>query len=356
MAGFLKSFRIRFLYFLSLYSTAACLGCLGLLLHPTATQDLLSSQTDQYLRLVILALHVFCVQFGVQTLTGQLKDTLLPTHSKAVLKGAHGTFQSLLLLLFVTLMKELPDFCWSFWSMTVVLLLASPALYLWIPELRSLGRAAGELYFLPEQTVFYVIIPSPGNSMMKDNESIVVVSPEVTEKINSSISNDHVKRRITERQASQNPTAILKEVTFDEVLHQEELMKENQILVKYVENILSSWLGSFLARNQNSSRILVARGPATLVPRGKAGVFLFSDVLIVATKLKTNLKYVNEQVFMINPRTPFTMTRNDETITFEDSSRRCAVKFEPTCNAVMWEKYVEFCKQRMTSTGIQELS
>ena len=38
------------------------------------------------------------------------------------------------------------------------LVLSSPFLYFVIPELRHLGRAAWEFYFLPTQTIFYFVI------------------------------------------------------------------------------------------------------------------------------------------------------------------------------------------------------
>ena len=81
-----KSFRVRSLYFLSLGGTVACLAVLGLLLSP-ALQPSLSPGPALQLRILTLALHVFSVQFGLQTLPGQLTDILLPSSVRPVLKA-----------------------------------------------------------------------------------------------------------------------------------------------------------------------------------------------------------------------------------------------------------------------------
>ena len=87
-----------------------------------------------------------------------MTDTLLPSHAKSILKGLIRSAQSVSLFLFVSIMAFLPHPT-AFWTMAGFLLLASPILYVYIPELRSLGRAAGGLYFLPIQTKFYAVIP-----------------------------------------------------------------------------------------------------------------------------------------------------------------------------------------------------
>ena len=78
MAKCLISYRIRFLYFVSLASTSIVLVFLGILLKPHFLEDILSTEVHQLLKVTTLALHVICVQFGVQTLAGQLTDVLLP--------------------------------------------------------------------------------------------------------------------------------------------------------------------------------------------------------------------------------------------------------------------------------------
>ena len=154
MSYLLERFRVRFFFFVSVFTTSGSLGTLGILLHPTATQDILSPETNKLLRLLSLSIHVFAVQLGLQTITGLLTDCLLPSSSKPLLKGMCRSFQSLSLFLFVLVMELLPK-SWQFWSMAAVLLLSSPALYICLPELSKLGKDAGELYFQPLQHIFY---------------------------------------------------------------------------------------------------------------------------------------------------------------------------------------------------------
>ena len=103
MSDFLKRFRVRFLFCLSLFSTALCLALFGCFLPLGPLHQLLPPQADQVVRVVILAVHVFAVQFGLQSLAGQLTDTLLPSHAKPMLKGFIRSIQSLSLIAFVWL-------------------------------------------------------------------------------------------------------------------------------------------------------------------------------------------------------------------------------------------------------------
>ena len=156
---------------MSVFTTSVSLGTLGILLHPTATQDFLSPETNKLLRLLSLSIHVFAVQLGLQTITGVLTDCLLPSSSKPLLKGMCRSFQSLSLFLFVLVMELLPR-SWQFWSMAAVLLLSSPALYICLPELSNLGKDAGELYFQPPQHIFYGVHPkSKDQNWPRESES-----------------------------------------------------------------------------------------------------------------------------------------------------------------------------------------
>ena len=120
----------------------------------------LGASALETLRLVTLGLHVFSVQFGLQTLPGQLTDILLPSSVKAVLKGVIRALLSLSLIVFVTIFRQLPDFSFAFLVMSGCLLLACPVLWLRVPELRNLGRDCGEHFFLPAQTIFFAVLPS----------------------------------------------------------------------------------------------------------------------------------------------------------------------------------------------------
>ena len=57
------------------------------------------------------------------------------------------------------------------------LILASPFLYFGIPELRHLGRSAGEFFFLPAQTIFYFI---PNEEEAKTRKTLKIVANVIT--------------------------------------------------------------------------------------------------------------------------------------------------------------------------------
>ena len=66
MSKFLMRFRVRFLFCISLISTALCLGLFGCFQPVGPLYQHFSPEADQILRVLILAIHVFAVQFGLQ--------------------------------------------------------------------------------------------------------------------------------------------------------------------------------------------------------------------------------------------------------------------------------------------------
>jgi hypothetical protein len=391
MARILVKIRIRLLFFLSLFATAICLSTLAFLLHP-ASQGLLPPGVDLYLRVTVLAIHVFSVQFGIQSLAGQMTDTLLPSHSKSILKGLVRSAQSISLFAFVSIMAFLPHST-AFWTMAGVLVLASPVLYVYIPELRSLGRAAGSLYFLPVQTKFYAVIPKDedlkakakkAKNRFKKMASAVKMMADAVNMMGNAVKTnrsnkisfrrqmtvkeeeDHlVKLRIADRQASEDKVATFGNNTVEEILGDPEVKKENQLSVTLVRNMLPG-ANSFLASHVNKDRLLVARGPATFASGAfkKCGIFLFTDIMIVAQKVKKNRKYINARGFQLDAS--FTVQRDGSTVIFNDNKEpcmpcmpcmpctpcmQCTVVLEPEANAMMWERYAKFCQARRQGAG-----
>ena len=119
MAKFLRTYRLRFLYFISLFSTSVCLIILGILEKESLIEPYLSQDVNQYLKVSILAVHVFCVQFGLQSLAGQLTDILLPSSSKAVMKGVIRAIQALTLSVFVTIMIKFKSYHFCIYKIPV---------------------------------------------------------------------------------------------------------------------------------------------------------------------------------------------------------------------------------------------
>ena len=253
MGDFLRRFRVRCLLCASLLSTATCLGLFGCLLPSGPFPQSLSPEVDQGLRVGILAVHVFAVQFGLQSLAGQMTDTLLPSHAKPLLKGFIRSVQSLSLIAFVTLINLIPEnySAWRFWTMGGVLILSCPFLYFGIPELRHLGRAAWEFYFLPAQMIFYYVIPDAEDESMQ-------FSSEGSSDIEKGINITHHKRWFYERQntmervGNENQLATFHPNTLEELREDKELMKQNKLSVTFVENILG--VHNWLAKNPNPDR------------------------------------------------------------------------------------------------------
>ena len=68
MAFLVKKLRVRLLYFLSLFTTLILLVCLALVSDPALIGLTLSDNTLKLIKTVIICLHVFVIQLGVNTL------------------------------------------------------------------------------------------------------------------------------------------------------------------------------------------------------------------------------------------------------------------------------------------------
>ena len=254
----------------------------------------------------------------------------------------------------------------AFSVMAGMLVLASPLLYVYIPELRSLGRAAGSLYFLPIQTKFYVIIPKDEDikakvKNLRDAANLVILGLKFkSNKRNKSNrisfrrqltveeNEEHLaQHRIVTKHFSEDKVATFGNNTVEEILNDPQLKKENQLSVTLVQNMLPG-AKNILDNHVNKDRILVARGPGTFASGGgafkKCGIFLFTDIMVVAQKVKKNRKYINAQGFKLGRS--FTVQRDNCTMTFAKDNGSCSVVLKPEANAIMWERYAKFCNQQ----------
>ena len=254
----------------------------------------------------------------------------------------------------------------AFSVMAGMLVLASPLLYVYIPELRSLGRAAGSLYFLPIQTKFYVIIPKDEDikakvKNLRDAANLVILGLKFKSNKRNKSNRISFRRQLTVEENEDNlaqhrivtqhsledKVATFGNNTVEEILNDPQLKKENQLSVTLVQNMLPGHK-NILANHVNKHRILVARGPGTFASGGgafkKCGIFLFTDIMVVAQKVKKNRKYINAQGFKLGAS--FTVQRDNCTVTFAKDNESCSVVLEPEANAIMWERYAKFCNQQ----------
>ena len=345
MVKFLRTLRIRCLYFISLFSTAICLIFLGLLVEDKILSSYFSPEVDQYLKVTILAVHVFCVQFGLQTLSGQLTDILLPSSSKAIMKGFIRAIQALTLIVFVTIMKQFPDH-WSFWMMAIGLVCVCPPLYTFIPELKNLGRTCGEYFFLPSQTLFYVVLPL---TEAKRKWSTAISKIKTTIWISEGMKKNPKLMRLKSYDVmrSMNTNITFIPDTVETINAEERLKKLNRDRVCFVSNILGQ--AGFLNQNDDESRICIGRGPITFPdgPIRNGGIFLFYDLVIIARKLVKNRRYINEKVYEFKDNAK--VRRDEASLTLSSDNIPDGVKIylENANNAVLWENYCNFCIENL---------
>merc|ERR550519_823077 len=142
------------------------------------------------------------------------------------------------------------------------------------------------------------------------------------------------RQKTLERVGNENQIATFHMNTLEEIKEDEELKKKNKLSVTFVENILG--MRNWLTQNPNPDRLILARGPAICVKESLAvGVFLFSDVIIVARKLVKNRKYLVLDTFKTDDN--FKVSRNELEVTLENADREFTVRFSELGNARMWQ-------------------
>ena len=69
-------------------------------------------------------------------------------------------------------------------------------------------------------------------------------------------------------------------------------------------------------------------------------MFLFNDILIVATRLVSNRRFVREIAFW---RNELTIVQSDENMTLSDlNGKQVEISFEESKLAELWEQYISF--------------
>ena len=111
---------------------------------------------------------------------------------------------------------------------------------------------------------------------------------------------------------------------------------------------------NWLTKNPNPERFLLARGPATCVSvqtvqeQTSVGVFLFSDVLIVARKLIKNTNYKVHVALKIDSN--FKASRSDLELRLKNDDKEVELRFSELGNARMWQQYASFAKSKSILT------
>ena len=224
----------------------------------------------------------------------------------------------------------------------------SPLLYLFVPEIRNIGSNTSAEFFLPTQTIFYFFPPKFSRKYR---------NKEALDHWKSAVSKINAFKGLTKRQVSQAidveensqefPKLKFAEgiTDLEEVNHNIELSpKKNKERVHFVSNILSQ--NNPLLAHPSKHRVLIGKGPIELKNEIlKAGsIFLFNDILIVATRVVSNRRFVREVAFW---RNELTIVQSEENIILSDlNEKQVEISFEESKLAELWEQYISFKPQQ----------
>ena len=326
MAIMVQRTRVRLLYFISLFATFLLLVSLALISDTAVTGLSLSFTTVKIIKTVILCLHVIFGQMGLNTLPALLEIAIFPTSCKAAMKGIMRAISSILLVVLVFSLKFL-SYTLIFYLMAVILLLSSPFLYLFVPEIRNIGSEMAAEFFLPSQTTFYFL------------------PPKRTRQNQNPIKTDFLTREVSRHEELKESEEKFPNVKFAEEAEDldvdnldEYFVKKNQERVNYVSNILSQ--GNSLSASPSSRRVLVGKGPVRFENQilKKGIIFLFYDLLIVATSIISNRRYVRELCFSPGQ---LQVTRTENRILLsEPQGKQLEISFKDKNLASIWESYL----------------
>ena len=326
MAVMVKRIRVRSLYFTSLFATVLLLTSLALISGPAVTGLSLSLTTVKIIKTVILCLHVIFGQMGLNTLPALMEIAIFPTSCKAAMRGIIRAISSILFVVLVFSLKFL-SYSLTFYLMAAILLLSSPFLYLLVPEIRNIGSEMSAEFFLPSQTTFYFL--PPNRTRLNQNP----------------IKADFLTRQVSRDEELEESGEIFPEVKFaeeagdlDEDILDECFVKKNQERVNYVSNILSQ--GNSLSASPSSRRVLVGKGPVRFEDQilKKGIIFLFNDLLIVATSIISNRRYVRELCF--SPDQLQVARTENRILLSEPQGKQLEISFKDKNLASLWKIYL----------------
>ena len=297
--------------------------------------------TVKLVKTVIICLHVFVIQLGLSTLPQLLEITIFPTSCMAAMKGIMRAIFSITMVVFIFLFKTL-EYSQAFYLMAAVLLVSSPLLWLYVPEIRNIGSDLAAEFFLPSQTIFYFFPPQLNRNQRNKEQMKNWISAEK----NISAYQASIKRQVSQESQVEEYSEKYPNVKFD-VDTDELLENKNKERIHFVSNILSQF--NPLIANPSNQRVLVGKGPIKFqndVLKGsglgeflKSGsIFLFSDLLIVATSVISNRRYILEVSFR---RHQLSILRSEETLTVSDQNGKSLnIIFENSELTSLWDRYL----------------
>jgi len=344
MSFLLRRWRARFLYFSSLIFTVSVLICLAFLCDESFSFVFFSPSVVLYIKTVLLCLHATVTQLGMQTFPGLLTDVIYPTSYQAVLKGMTVSIECIAFVVMIFCLK-IVSYSQAFFIMAGILLLVSPLLYMFVPEVKNMGGEMSAEFFVPFQTVFYFVLPENKKGSEEVRAKAIKNWKTGLRKVSamSIWATKAMKEQETKDFVRKYPTITIDEQipSVESTVSDDKSRKLNVERVSYISNILSQ--AGYLCQNQNDLRVLVGRGPVKM--KGKKGsMFLFTDVILVAKRLVSGRRYVGELSFKLDSAS-FTLERKvSEIFLNEEEKEPLAIEFEDESLAIVWEKYINSFK------------
>ena len=130
--------------------------------------------------------------------------------------------------------------------------MSSPILYFLVPELRHLGREAWEFYFMPAHSTFYFAIINAEKRKAWKKLKHVIWAVAALKKVYSEAS---MRVNGDSNGSSKNKPVTIHPNSLEELKENKELLKQNQLSMAFVENILGVF--NWLARHPNSDRFVL---------------------------------------------------------------------------------------------------
>ena len=328
MAFLVKKLRVRFLYFLSLFSALILLVCLALASDPAQLGLSPSDTTVKWIKTVIICLHVSVIQLGLNTLPQLLEITIFPTSCMAAMKGIMRAIFSITMVVFIFLFKTL-EYSQAFYLMAAVLLVSSPLLWLYVPEIRNIGSDLAVEFFLPSQTIFY-FFPPKSTRNQRNEEARAFIRREVSQEVE------------IEENSRKYPTVKFSDELSElaEIGSGETLSQKMRERTQFVSNIMSQ--GNPLIANPSEQRVLIGKGPVELNSKmlKEGNIFLFDDLLVVSTRIIDQRRYCREICFN---REKLTIAKSGEMITLsDDGGKHLEIRFADKELASLWEQYLSY--------------
>ena len=139
-------------------------------------------------------------------------------------------------------------------------------------------------------------------------------------------------------------------IFYDIIYEIEDILINKQFKDRQKVSVVSNILGQdgFLTKNVTKNRELLGRGPIKFKSSAltTGGIFLFSDVIIIAKCVLPGRRYVAETAFQLNSSTFRRETTGTEMIFKDKENVVTSVQYEHYSLAQCWDRYIQCARSR----------